>query len=73
MMIRKRRVRARVIEGGKKNERERQCIDVRRAERTRRMRFFFLGGYKFCGLFEKKRERKKKLRRRVREREYKKI
>jgi hypothetical protein len=32
------------------------------------MRFFFLGGYKFCGLFEKKRERKKKLRRRVRER-----
>jgi hypothetical protein len=24
------------------------------------MRFFFLGGYKFCGLFEKKRKKTKK-------------
>lgn len=42
--------------------RERQCVDVRRAERTRRMRVFFLAGYKFCGLFEKKREKKLKRR-----------
>jgi hypothetical protein len=38
--------------------RERQCADVQRAERTRTTQFFFLGGYKFCGLFEKKREKK---------------
>jgi len=37
-----------------------------RKEREQRS-FFFLGGYKFCGLFEKKREKKM---RRGREREY---
>jgi len=63
MMIRKRRVGAIVIEEEEEEEEKkmrerRQCVDVRRAERTRRTQFFFLGGYKFCGLFEKKREKK---------------
>jgi len=33
---------------------------VRRAERTWRMRFFLLGSYKFCGLFEKKKKNERK-------------
>ena len=55
----RKRKRERREEKRKKNE-ERQCVDVQRAERTRRMRaFFFLEGYKFCGLFETRRERER--------------
>ena len=65
MMIRRKKKRSRSKSnrrrGRKKEARERQRIDVRRAERTRRMRvFFFLEATKFCGLFEKKGRKKKR-------------
>ncbi len=60
MMIRRRRAGARIVKRRKKNERTTICVDVLRAERTRRMRvFFFLETTNFA-VYLKRREKKRR-------------